>query len=136
VFSSLLSRNLFFGSNGIKTYWPELWSTGSGNSPVSFPASAGIEFYEGSNIMKPILIRIFLLAVFASSISVVAMAAPFDDEKVSSTCPPAGASASQAAETKSQSKKKVQKEKQKMKKEKDQKNKKEDDNYPGFGIYG
>lgn len=86
--------------------------------------------------MKPILIRIFLLAVFASSISVVAMAAPFDDEKVSPACPPAATSASQGTETKSQSEKKLKKEKQKMKKEKEQKNKKEDDNYPGFGIYG
>lgn len=85
--------------------------------------------------MKPVLTRVFLLAVLASSISAVALAASFDDEKMSPACPPAGASAPQGVEAHSQPEKKLKKEKQKMKKEIEQKNT-GGDNYPGFGIYG
>jgi ribosomal protein L12E/L44/L45/RPP1/RPP2 len=85
--------------------------------------------------MKPVLTHVFLLVVLASSISTVALAAPFDDEKMSPACPPAAASASHGAQAKSRPEKKLKKEKQKMQKEMEQKNK-EEDKYPGFGIYG
>jgi len=83
--------------------------------------------------MKPILIRVFLSAVLASSISAVALAAPFDDEKISPSGPPAGATGSQGPEMKSQPESKLKKEKQKMKKEMQQKNKKKMTTIPHSG---
>jgi ribosomal protein L12E/L44/L45/RPP1/RPP2 len=82
--------------------------------------------------MKAVLIRIFALAILAGSISAIATV-PSKDEKMGSPCPPAAAGASQSNGAKSHEKE-MKKEKQKMKKEKEQKE--EDDNYPGFGIFG
>jgi hypothetical protein len=123
----------------MKAHWHGLWGTGAGLSEIcpteSFPSFAGALNHEGSNIMKALLTRVFLLATLAGSMAAIGSAAPLEDEKMNTTCTPAAASASQSGETKSQPEKKMKNEKQKMKKEKGQK-KMEDDNYPGFGIFG
>jgi hypothetical protein len=83
---------------------------------VSFPASAGVQISQWSHIMmKPVFTRLFLLAILASSISAVALAAPFDDKKMSPTPPPAAADTPQGDEMKSQPETKMKEEKQMMK---------------------
>jgi hypothetical protein len=81
--------------------------------------------------MKLLFIRIFALAILTNSILAFGASAPCKDEKVSD-CPTPAASATQTnGDERCANKTKKEK---KMKKKSDQQ--KQDDNYPGYGIYG
>ena len=81
--------------------------------------------------MRTLFIRIFALAMLTNSILAFGASSPCKDEKASA-CPAPAASAPQTNNDEHYAKK--------MKKEKKMKNKsdqqKQDDNYPGYGIYG
>lgn len=81
--------------------------------------------------MKPLLIRIFALAMLTNSILAFGASSPCKEEKTSA-CPAPVASAPQTNDDEHCAKK-MKKEK-KTKKKNDQQQ--QDDNYPGYGIFG
>lgn len=83
--------------------------------------------------MKTLLIRTFLLAMLGNSILAFAGNSPNHDDKMTPACPPAAAGTAQNSEEQQIDKKNMKKDKKSQKKNKD---KKEDDNYPGYAIYG
>ena len=81
--------------------------------------------------MRLLFIRIFALAMLTNSVMAFGASSPCKDEKMPA-CPAPAASTSQTSDDEHCAKK-MKKEK-KTKKKGDQQ--KQDDNYPGYGIYG
>ncbi|HET8888573.1 MAG TPA: hypothetical protein VFQ41_06690 [Candidatus Angelobacter sp.] len=81
--------------------------------------------------MKPWFIRIFASAILANSLLAFGASAPCEDKKMPA-CPVPAASAPQTNDDE-HCPKKMKKEK-KIKKKTDQQ--KQDDNYPGYGVFG
>lgn len=81
--------------------------------------------------MRLLLIRIFALAMLTNSILAFGASSSCKDEKMPA-CPAPAASATQTNDD-AHCAKKTKKEK-KMKKKSDQQ--KQDDNYPGYGVFG
>ena len=82
--------------------------------------------------MKSLFIRIFALAVLTNSILAFGASSPCKDEKTPVKCPPTAASSPQSTED--QHCDKQMKKEKKMKKKSNEH--KEDENYPGYGIFG
>jgi len=82
--------------------------------------------------MKSLFIRIFTLTVLTNSILAFGASSPCKENKLPTTCMPPASSSAQSAEDQHCDKQ--------MKKEKKMKKKgnepKQDENYPGYGIYG
>lgn len=83
--------------------------------------------------MRPLFIRIFTLAVLTNSILAFGASSPCKDEKTSA-CPAPAASTPQTNDDEHCAKKMKKEKKMKMKKKGDQQ--KQDDNYPGYGVFG
>jgi hypothetical protein len=82
--------------------------------------------------MKSLFMRIFALAVLANSILAFGASSPCKDDKMSALCQPPAASLPQSTEE--QHCDKQMKKEKKMKKKSNEP--KEDENYPGYGIFG
>lgn len=88
------------------------------------------------NTMKLSFIRIFALTMLANSVLAFGASSPYKDEKLPAACSPqAAAEAVPQSGEDQQCDKKMKKEKEKKTKKK-VKEQKQDDNYPGYGIYG
>jgi hypothetical protein len=81
--------------------------------------------------MRPLFIRIFALAMLTNSILAFGASSPCQDEKASA-CPVPAANTPQTNDDEHCAKK-MKREKKTKKKSDPQK---QDDNYPGYGIYG
>lgn len=82
--------------------------------------------------MRPLFIRIFALTMLTNSILAFGASSPCKDEKMPA-CPAPAASTSQTNDDEHCAKKMMKKEK-KMKKKSDPE--KQDENYPGYGVFG
>ena len=86
---------------------------------------------KGLNTMKALFIRIFALTVLTNSMLAFGASSPGDDDKMPATSsPPVAAPESGGDQHCDHKMKKEKKMKQKTDKSK------EDDNYPGYGIFG
>jgi hypothetical protein len=86
----------------------------------------------GLNTVKSLFIRIFALAVLTNSILAFGASSPCKDDKMPAPCAPPAASSPQNSDD--QHCDKQMKKEKKMKKKSNEH--KEDENYPGYGIFG
>ena len=85
--------------------------------------------------MKSLFIRIFVLAVLTNSILAFGASSPCKDDKMAPACTPPAASSPQSTEDQ-HCDKQMKKEKKVKKKQQQHNEHKEDENYPGYGIFG
>ena len=87
---------------------------------------------KGLNTLKALFIRIFALTVLTNSMLAFGASSPGDDDKMPATSsPPVAAAPESGGDQHCDNKMKKEK---KMKQKTDKS--KEDDNYPGYGIFG